>query len=133
VPLMGGYQKTTLALLLLLVLVAASALAVVYNSFLNRQSFIAFTSLEQDYNELRTDFGRLQLEYSTWASPALVEQTALEKLRMQTPGAGQIVLVPVTRLSEAHTGSKVDGDQFAVTRSFSTNTAPDLSRTESIK
>lgn len=126
---MGGYQKTTLALLLLLVLVAASAFAVVFNSFLNRQSFIALTSLSQDYKELRIDFGRLQLEYSTWASPALVEQTALEKLRMQTPGAGQVVLVPIERLAQTSVNPD-DGDHFATNGSLASDRGHDLSSKE---
>ena len=98
-PLLGGYQKTTMLLLSLLLLVLVSALAVVYVSYLNRASFVSLTSLSQRYNELRVDYGRLQLEYSTWASPAYIEQAAVKNLGMQSPKAGQIVLVSTARLA----------------------------------
>jgi len=97
-PYSGG-EKIKILFGVLLLLVAISALAVVHNSFMNRQLFIALSTLGQQYHELRVDYGRLQLEYGTWASPAFIENVAANKLRMQMPGSGQIVIVPPEQLS----------------------------------
>lgn len=94
-PVLGAYRKTAITFALLLVAVVLSALVVVYNSYLNRQLFISLNSSNQQYNAMRIDYGRLQLEYGTWASPAFIEREASQKLHMQAPQAGQIVLVPV--------------------------------------
>lgn len=82
-----------------MLLVAASALAVVYNSYLNRQLFITLNNLGEQYHELRVDYGRLQLEYGSWASPAFIEDVAANKLRMAMPDSGQIVIVSPGRSS----------------------------------
>lgn len=91
-PYSGG-EKIKILLGVMLLLVATSALAVVYNSYLNRQLFITLNTLGQEYHELRVDYGRLQLEYGSWASPAFIESVAANDLRMTMPDSGQIVIV----------------------------------------
>ncbi len=88
-------QKTSWVLAVVLVLTVLSALAVVYNSYLNRQLFISLHALNQQHTQMRIDFGRLQLEYGSWASPAVIEQLASQRLHMQAPLPEQLVLVPV--------------------------------------
>ena len=83
------------AIVLLLALVVVSALAVVYNSYINRQLFISLHALNEQYTQLRIEYGRLQLEQGSWASPAVIEQVAAKELRMQVPAPEQLVLVRI--------------------------------------
>lgn len=89
-------RKAFSIIALLIAAVVVSALVVVYNSYLNRQLFINLNSLGQQYDNLRIEHGRLQLEYGTWASPAFIEQVAAQKLRMRAPENGQMVLIPAS-------------------------------------
>lgn len=82
---------------LLLALVTASALAVVYSTFKNRQLFIELQQLEGQERHMQIELGKLLLEESAWSSPAVVEQLARRELSMQEPGAKDIVLAGPSR------------------------------------
>lgn len=73
----------TLAGLALAVL--ASALAVVYSQHRARALFIELQRLEATQAELDTEWGRLELEQSTWATHGRIERLAREKLDMRLP------------------------------------------------
>lgn len=77
--------------LVLLMLVLVSALAAVTTSHRARKLFIEFEREQQRMRALEVEWGQLQLEQSTWATHARVEQIARDKLGMHAPRAGQIV------------------------------------------
>ena len=74
-------------------LVFGSALSVVYSKHLNRKLFIELGQLEQVHDELQVEWGRLQLEHSTWASHDRIRQLAHTQLQLQIPSADSVVLV----------------------------------------
>jgi len=81
-----------LNLLLLLVLVVC-ALGLVTSQHKARK---LFTDLEREQartRELEVEYGRLQLEASTWGLHARVEKVAAGTLGMRTPDARQVRMV----------------------------------------
>ena len=85
--------RSTLLLLVLAVAVVASALGVVYAKHENRRLFVELQALDQQRDALQVQWGRLQLEHSTWATHERVEGTARGQLDMHTPSIDTIVLV----------------------------------------
>lgn len=77
-------------------LVIASALAVVYSQHQERARFAELQRLEDEQARLETEWGRLQLEQSTWATHGRIERIARERLDMRLPDfdRSKIVLVP---------------------------------------
>jgi cell division protein FtsL len=74
-------------------LVFGSALSVVYSKHLNRKLFVNLGQLEQVHDDLQVEWGRLQLEHSTWASHDRIRQLARGRLQLHIPSAESIVLV----------------------------------------
>ena len=78
----------------LVLLIFASAMGVVYSKHVSRSLFVESRRLQADIDELNIDWGRLQLEQSTWATHGRVEQLASSKLGMYVPDFNQRVMVP---------------------------------------
>lgn len=79
---------------LLIVAVLISALLVVKTRHESRLVFAEIQSLEKRRDALNEEWGRLQLEQSTWAMASRLESLARTKLEMQQPSPDQLVLVP---------------------------------------
>lgn len=79
--------------LILLAIVLVSALGAVSTSHRARKLFIEFEREQQRMRALEVEWGQLQLEQSTWATHARVEQIARDKLGMHPPRLGQIITV----------------------------------------
>ena len=79
--------------LMLAALVFCSAMGVVYAKHVSRSLFVESRGLQAESDELNIDWGRLQLEQSTWATHGRVEQLASEKLRMYVPDFDRRVMV----------------------------------------
>jgi cell division protein FtsL len=77
----------------LLLLVVASALGVIYSSYMSRQLFSELQQGKRQAMSLEENWGRLLLEQSTWASHSRVEQLAKTKLKMKVPDPALIVVV----------------------------------------
>jgi cell division protein FtsL len=77
--------------LILLAAVLLSALAAVSTSHRARKLFIEFEREQQRMRALEVEWGQLQLEQSTWATHARVEQIARDKLGMHAPRPAQII------------------------------------------
>ena len=86
-------RANSLLAVLLAVLVLASAVSVVYARHDARQLFIELQQLTAERDTLNIDWGRLQIEHSTWASPGRVEQIARERLRMREPDPATVVII----------------------------------------
>lgn len=65
--------------------VTVSALAVVYSQHRSRALFVELQRLEKEQAELDTQWGRLELEQSTWATHGRIERLARERLDMRLP------------------------------------------------
>lgn len=77
----------------MLVAVAASGISVVYAKHASRRLFVEQEALRKERDNLEIERGRLQLEQSTWASPARVELEARRKLKMRMVQAKDIVVI----------------------------------------
>lgn len=78
---------------LLLVAVVLCALSVVTSQHKARKLFIELQKEKEQAQQMDVEWGQLQLEQSTWATPARVEQVAVKKLQMQLPKNEQIQVV----------------------------------------
>ena len=77
---------------LMLAAVLGSAIALVYARHQNRVLFFQLEKLNSERDELNIEWGQLQLEQSTWADPARVEQQAVESgMRLPTPQEIQVI------------------------------------------
>ena len=75
---------------LLGVAVMVSALAVVYSRHESRKLFVELQVLQEERDEMNVDWGRLQLEQSTWTTHGRVADTARERLDMVVPETANI-------------------------------------------
>ena len=79
---MDGMRPRYLPELVLLVAVIASAVASIYARHESRKLFTELQSLNTERDQLEMDWGRLQIEQSTWSSHARVEKLAREQMGM---------------------------------------------------
>jgi cell division protein FtsL len=71
----------------------ASALAVVATQHRARQSLAELRELEGRRDALLVEWGRLQIEQSTWAAHPRVERIAAGRLEMAPPEPERVVVV----------------------------------------
>ena len=79
--------------LLLLVVLVACALSLVTSRHQARKLFVELGREQEQSRAYDVEYGQLQLEQSTWATPGRIEKVAREQLKMQVPGAGRIQVV----------------------------------------
>ncbi len=77
----------------LLVAVLGSALGVVSSTHQSRKLFIELQALQAQCDKLDIEWGRLQLEQSTWATHGRVERLARERLDMHLPTTESAMIV----------------------------------------
>ncbi len=82
----------------LLVLVFASvcvlsAIAIVYTKHESRKLFVELERLTEERDELNIEWGKLQIEQSTWATHGRIEQVANDRLSLQRPAANDIYVI----------------------------------------
>ncbi len=82
-----------LVVLVLAGAVIGSAVGVVYAKHDSRKLFVKLQQVQHAQDELNEDWGRLQLEQSTWATHGRVEKVARERIKMVLPGPEQWVIV----------------------------------------
>jgi len=80
-------------LLILTTMVFVSAVEVVFARHQTRKLFVEIQDLEKERNMLDEEWGRLQLEQSTWATDDRVETLARDELKMKTPEMKEIILI----------------------------------------
>ena len=79
--------------LLLALTLFATSLGVVFSTHQARRQFVELQGLQEVRDELNTQWGRLQLEQSTWATHGRIEKIAHNKLEMEIPSPGSVVIV----------------------------------------
>lgn len=77
----------------LYIVILLSALQVVVARHETRRLFVELQALERTRDELNEEWGRLQLEQSTWAINDRVETFARTKLGMKMPERSSVVLL----------------------------------------
>jgi len=75
---------------LLLCAVVACSLSLVTSRHQARKLFVELERERALAHAYDVEYGQLQLEQSTWAMPARIENIARAQLKMQLPGAGRI-------------------------------------------
>ena len=83
-------QRTLTAVLVLAIFL--SALQVVLHQHQARKVFVEVQTLERERDNLNEEWGRLQLEQSTWATDTRVEELAVSRLHMHEPDGSALVL-----------------------------------------
>jgi cell division protein FtsL len=83
--------------LILLAILIASALGIVTAQHKSRKLYIELQQQQENARQLDIEWGQLQLEQSTWAMHARIEQIARAYLRMQVPDASRIQIVQPER------------------------------------
>ena len=78
---------------ILLLAVIASAVAVVWTHHVRRSLFAELDEVEARRDRLHVEWGRLQIEQSTWAASDRIERVAAQKLNLHRSRAGATVLV----------------------------------------
>ena len=86
-------MRTAIVVSILLLAVVASAVAVVRTHHVRRSLFVELDELDARRDRLQVEWGRLQIEQSTWAASDRIERTATEKLDLHLSRAGATVLV----------------------------------------
>ena len=73
--------------------VFCSAIGVVVARHDTRKLFVEIQALEKQRDDLNEEWGRLQLEQSTWATDTRIESIARTDLQMITPKATSVRLI----------------------------------------
>ncbi len=79
--------------LLLVSLLLSSAIALVYVQHRHRALYVELQSLQRERDALEVEWGKLQLEQSTWATHERIESLARKKLELRVPPLNETVLV----------------------------------------
>ncbi len=77
----------------LLLAVVASGIAVVWARHQDRVTFVELTRLQSERDALNVEFGQLELEQATLASPSRIEAIARGQLGMISPPSGSVELI----------------------------------------
>ena len=77
----------------LVIMIMASAVGVIYAKHRNRMLYVDLRELQSQRDDLNIDWGRLQLEQSTWATHGRIEAVARKKLGMRNLDYNEVVIV----------------------------------------
>jgi len=92
---MTANQKPQSALLLFVfaVVCVLGAIALVYTKHDSRKLFVELEGLTHERDALNIEWGQLQIEQSTWAQHARIEQVASDDLALVRPEATEIFVI----------------------------------------
>jgi len=85
--------RTYALIALLAVAVMASAIASVYAKHESRRQFTELQALRTERDRMEVEWGKLQIEQSTWSTYGRVEQLAREQMKMHVPPPDQVSLL----------------------------------------
>lgn len=86
-----GLWSILICLLFLACLI--SGLAIVGITHQTRMQYAEWQRLNQEKNQLSTEWGQLLLEESTWSSPVRIERIAAERLEMRIPDVNDVEVI----------------------------------------
>tara|TARA_R110002096_G_scaffold116164_3_gene251759 strand:- start:19909 stop:20196 length:288 start_codon:yes stop_codon:yes gene_type:complete len=70
-----------------------SSMAIVYTKHESRKLFVELEALTLERDELNIEWGQLQIEQSTWATHARIEQVATDDLSLTRPESSEIYVI----------------------------------------
>lgn len=70
-----------------------SAMALIYTKHESRKLFVELESLTHARDELNIEWGQLQIEQSTYATHARIEQVATDDLSLVRPTSSEIFVI----------------------------------------
>lgn len=86
-------RQPFLLVLVFAIVCVTSALALVYTKHESRKLFVELEALTHERDELNIEWGQLQIEQSTWATHARIEQVATDDLSLVRPAATEIYVI----------------------------------------
>jgi len=86
-------RQPVLLLFVFAVVCVVSAMAIVYTKHESRKLFVELEELTRERDALNIEWGQLQIEQSTWATHARIEQVATDKLELMRPTATDIFVI----------------------------------------
>ena len=87
-----GKQPFVLTMVVAVVCVM-SAIALIYTKHESRKRFVELEQLTTERDELNIEWGQLQIEQSTWATHARIEQVATDELSLVRPKPTEIYVI----------------------------------------
>ena len=77
--------------MIMLLIAVFCALGVVTAQHKARKLFQELEAEQERAKQLEVEFGQLQLELSTWATPPRIEKIARERLKMHSPEPSKVI------------------------------------------
>ena len=90
---MHDKRQPILLIFVFAVVCVVSATALVYTKHESRKLFIELEQLTDESDELNIEWGQLQIEQSTWATHARIEQVATDELQLTRPEMTEIFVI----------------------------------------
>ncbi len=90
---MAASRQPFLLVFVFAVVCVLSAMALVYTKHESRKLFIELEGLSHERDELNIEWGQLQIEQSTWAQHARIEQVATDDLALVRPATTEIYVI----------------------------------------
>jgi cell division protein FtsL len=90
---MSARRQPFLLVFVFAVVCVLSAIALVYTKHDSRKLFVELEQLSHERDDLNIEWGQLQIEQSTWAQHARIEQVATEDLSLVRPEATEIFVI----------------------------------------
>ncbi len=87
------HREPHLLVLVFALVCVISALALVYTKHDARKLFVELEQLSRERDELNIEWGQLQIEQSTWATHARIEEVAMDDLALVRPEATDIFVI----------------------------------------
>jgi cell division protein FtsL len=90
---MEARRQSSLLVIVFAAVCVLSAIALVYTKHESRKLFVELEQLTHERDELNIEWGQLQIEQSTWAQHARIEQVASDDLSLMRPEATDIFVI----------------------------------------
>jgi cell division protein FtsL len=89
----AGKRPPILLTLVFALVCVGSAVAIIYTKHEARKSFVELERSTKIRDELNIEWGQLQIEQSTWATHARIEQKATDELSLVRPNNQQLNII----------------------------------------
>jgi cell division protein FtsL len=86
-------RQPLLTIVVFAVVCVISALALIKTKHESRRLFVELEALTDERDRLNIEWGQLQIEQSTWATHARIEQVATDDLSLVRPAATEIFVI----------------------------------------
>ncbi len=86
-------KQPVLIVFSLAIVCVVTAVALVYTKHESRKLFVELEALTDERDALNIEWGQLQIEQSTWATHARIEQVATDDLKLLRPDATEIFVI----------------------------------------